>query len=240
MLNRPGLVLNLTADAGLLARAERAAAALAKSLPSAFSVPVTREGLILPAGEALVVPAQVNYVGKGCNIFDLGYVWNGSAHVIARHLRMGWLWDQVRVQGGAYGAFCALDRMSGTLTQVSYRDPNVEKTLAAYDGSADYLRSLELSERDLTLAIVGAIGDLDAYLLPDAKGAASLARYLADDREDLRQKMREEILSTTRRDFADFAEVMAEAARNGKVCALGGSAVEEAAARNGWTVRRVL
>lgn len=240
VLNRPGLVLNLTADAGLLARAERAAAALAKSLPSAFSVPVTREGLILPAGEALVVPAQVNYVGKGCNIFDLGYVWNGSAHVIARHLRMGWLWDQVRVQGGAYGAFCALDRMSGTLTQVSYRDPNVEKTLAAYDGSADYLRSLELSERDLTLAIVGAIGDLDAYLLPDAKGAASLARYLADDREDLRQKMREEILSTTRRDFADFAEVMAEAARNGKVCALGGSAVEEAAARNGWTVRRVL
>ncbi len=240
VLNRPGLVLNLTADAALLKRAERAAAAFVRALPSAFSVPVSREALSLPSGEGLIVPAQVNYVGKGCNIFDLGYVWKGSAHVIARHLRMGWLWDQVRVQGGAYGAFCALDRMSGTLTQVSYRDPNVERTLAAYDGSADYLRKLELSDRELTLAIVGAIGDLDTYLLPDARGTTSLSRYLADDREDLRQQMREEILSTTRRDFADFAEVMAEAAKNGKICALGGSAVEEAAVRNGWTTRRIL
>ncbi len=240
VLNRPGLVVNLTADAALLEHAERAASALVRALPSAFSVPVVREALNLPSSEGLLVPAQVNYVGKGSNIFDLGYVWKGSAHVIARHLRMGWLWDQVRVQGGAYGAFCALDRMSGTLTQVSYRDPNVDRTLAAYDGAADYLRALQLSDRELTLAIVGAIGDLDTYLLPDAKGAASLSRYLVDDREDLRQQMRDEILSTTRQDFVDFAEVMAEVAKNGKVCALGGSAVEEAAARNGWTTRRIL
>ena len=240
VLNRPGLVVNLTADAALLEHAERAASALVRALPSAFSVPVVREALNLPSSEGLLVPAQVNYVGKGSNIFDLGYVWKGSAHVIARHLRMGWLWDQVRVQGGAYGAFCALDRMSGTLTQVSYRDPNVDRTLAAYDGAADYLRALQLSDRELTLAIVGAIGDLDTYLLPDARGAASLSRYLTDDREDLRQQMRDEILSTTRQDFVDFAEVMAEVAKNGKVCALGGSAVEEAAARNGWTTRRIL
>lgn len=240
VLNRPGLVVNLTADAALLEHAERAASALVRALPSAFSVPVIREALNLPSSEGLLVPAQVNYVGKGSNIFDLGYVWKGSAHVIARHLRMGWLWDQVRVQGGAYGAFCALDRMSGTLTQVSYRDPNVDRTLAAYDGAADYLRALQLSDRELTLAIVGAIGDLDTYLLPDARGAASLSRYLTDDREDLRQQMRDEILSTTRQDFVDFAEVMAEVAKNGKVCALGGSAVEEAAARNGWTTRRIL
>ena len=95
---------------------------------------------------------------------------------------MGWLWDQVRVQGGAYGAFCALDRMSGSLALVSYRDPNVEKTLATYDATADYLRKLDLSDRDLTLAIVGAIGDLDTYLLPDARGAASLSRHLTERR----------------------------------------------------------
>ena len=186
------------------------------------------------------MPAQVNYVGKGCNIYDLGYNWHGSAHVITRHLRMGWLWDQVRVQGGAYGAFCSLDRMSGTLAQVSYRDPNVEKTLATYDATADYLRKLDLSDRDLTLAIVGAIGDLDTYLLPDARGAASLARHLTDDRDDLRQQMREEILGTTRRHFTEFAEVMAEAARAGTVCVLGGSAAENAATAHGWNISKVL
>nr|WP_294512784.1 insulinase family protein [uncultured Bilophila sp.] len=240
ILNRQDAVLNLTADAKTLAAAQPYAAALGRALPTAFSVPLPLDPLGAPINEALLVPAQVNYVGKGCNIYDLGYNWHGSAHVITRHLRMGWLWDQVRVQGGAYGAFCSLDRMSGTLAQVSYRDPNVEKTLATYDATADYLRKLDLSDRDLTLAIVGAIGDLDTYLLPDARGAASLARHLTDDRDDLRQQMREEILGTTRRHFTEFAEVMAEAARAGTVCVLGGSAAENAATAHGWNISKVL
>lgn len=240
ILNRQDAVLNLTADAATLAAVQPCAAALGRALPTAFSVPLEREPLKAPANEALIVPAQVNYVGKGCNIYDLGYTWHGSAHVITRHLRMGWLWDQVRVQGGAYGAFCALDRMSGSLALVSYRDPNVEKTLATYDATADYLRKLDLSDRDLTLAIVGAIGDLDTYLLPDARGAASLSRHLTDDRDDLRQRMREEILGTTRRHFTEFADVMAEAAKAGTVCVLGGSAAESAATEHGWTKKKVL
>ncbi len=240
VLNRQDAVLNLTADSKTLAAAQSRAAALGRALPSAFSVPVERGPIPAARNEALIVPAQVNYVGKGCNIFDLGYQWHGSAHVITRHLRMGWLWDQVRVQGGAYGAFCSLDRMSGALAMVSYRDPNVEKTLATYDAAVDYLRKLELSDRDLTLAIVGAIGDLDTYLLPDARGAAALSRHLTDDRDDLRQQMREEILGTTRRHFTEFADVMAEAARTGTVCVLGGSAAESVASARGWTVQKVL
>ena len=240
ILNRQDAVLNLTADAATLAAVQPYAAALGRALPTAFSVPLEREPLRAATNEALIVPAQVNYVGKGCNIYDLGYTWHGSAHVITRHLRMGWLWDQVRVQGGAYGAFCALDRMSGSLALVSYRDPNVEKTLATYDATADYLRKLDLSDRDLTLAIVGAIGDLDTYLLPDARGAASLSRHLTDDRDDLRQQMREEILGTTRRHFTEFADVMAEAAKAGTVCVLGGSAAENAATEHGWTKKKVL
>lgn len=240
VLNRQDAILNLTADTKTLALAQSRAAALSRALPSAFSVPLERGPLPKAGNEALLVPAQVNYVGKGCNIYDLGYKWHGSAHVITRHLRMGWLWDQVRVQGGAYGAFCSLDRMSGTLAMVSYRDPNVGKTLATYDATADFLRKLELSDRDLTLAIVGAIGDLDTYLLPDARGAASLSRVLTDDREDLRQQMREEILGTTRRHFTEFADVMAEAARAGTICVLGGSAVESAAKERGWAVRKIL
>ena len=240
ILNRQDAILNLTADAGTLAAVQPYAAALGRALPTAFSVPLEREPLRAATNEALIVPAQVNYVGKGCNIYDLGYTWHGSAHVITRHLRMGWLWDQVRVQGGAYGAFCALDRMSGSLALVSYRDPNVEKTLATYDATADYLRKLDLSDRDLTLAIVGAIGDLDTYLLPDARGAASLSRHLTDDRDDLRQQMREEILGTTRRHFTEFADVMAEAAKAGTVCVLGGSAAENAATEHGWTKKKVL
>lgn len=194
----------------------------------------------LPREEAFIAPSQINFVGKGANLYALGYRYHGSANVILRHLRMGYLWERVRVQGGAYGAFCSLDRMSGTLVQASYRDPSIMGTLRVYDAAAEYLRAFTPDKRELTRAIVGAVGDLDAYLLPDARGAASLTRYLCGDTEELRQQMRDEILSTTAKDFHAFAEVMAEASRVGAICVLGGNAAEAAATEQGWAVQKLL
>lgn len=241
VVRRPGSLLNLTADGETLARAASPAAALGSALPDTALPPVERRFEPLPDhGEALLVPAQVNYVGKGANLYDLGWKWHGSAYVAARRLRMAWLWDQVRVQGGAYGVFFNVDRITGGLTQVSYRDPNVDKTLAAYDGSADYLRSLELSDRELGSAVVGAIGDLDAYRLPDAKGRTALLRHLVGDDEEGLQQLREEMLGSTREDFRRFGEVLAEAAKVGRVCVLGGPAAEAAAREKGWSVKKLL
>lgn len=240
VLSRQDAILNLTVDAGTLAAIQPCAATLGRALLTVFSVPLEREPLRATANEALIMPAQVNYVGKGCDIYDLGYTWHGSAHVTTRHLCMDWLWDQVRVQGSAYGAFCALDRVSGSSALVPYRDPNIEKTLITYDATADYLRRLDLSDRDLTLVIVRTIGDLDTCLLSDARGAASLSRHLTDDRDDLRQQIHEEIFGTTCRHFTEFADVMVGAAKVGTVCVLSGSAAENTATEHGWTKKRVL
>ena len=74
-------------------------------------------------------------MGKAVNLYDLGHTFHGSFNVILRALRMGYLWERVRVRGGAYGAFCNLDRNSGTLIFASYRDPNVSETLDAFDAA---------------------------------------------------------------------------------------------------------
>lgn len=60
-------------------------------------------------------------------------------------------------------------------------DPNLLDTLEAYDGTVDFLRSLELDNDALTKAIIGTMGDLDAYQLPDAKGYSALSRWAALD-----------------------------------------------------------
>lgn len=62
---------------------------------------------------------QVNYVGKAANIFETGYELKGSAHVISKYIGNTWLWDRVRVSGGAYGGFCDFDTHSGTLSITS-------------------------------------------------------------------------------------------------------------------------
>lgn len=243
-----GALWDCTCDRSNGARVESLAAQLAVALPvlplqktvgaeyasTSWACPVLAER------EAFIAPAQVNFVGKGANLYALGYQYHGSANVIFRHLRMGYLWERVRVQGGAYGAFCALDRMSGTLVQASYRDPSVSRTLEVYDGTADYLRAFNPDARELTRAIVGAIGDLDTYLLPDAKGSASLTRHLTGDTEEQRQRMRDEILSTTAKDFQNFAEIMAEVAHTGLICVLGGSTAESTAQELGWKSEKLL
>lgn len=197
--------------------------------------------LAAPVGaEVFATPSQVNYVAKGCNLKALGYSYHGSAAVIMRHLARSYLWEQVRVLGGAYGAFCSLDRTSGNFVCSSYRDPNVEKTVAVYDSMADYLAGISLTRGDLTRAIVGTIGDLDLYRLPEARGAYSLGRWLAGESDEALQALREEILSTTNDDFRAFAPILKEAASKGETCVIGGANAARAAEEKGWRCTQLL
>ena len=241
-----GVIFDCTAEAPGLALAERHAAPLLARLPGGAG---DADGLDigalapmrgLPRAEALITPSQVNYVGKAANLYDLGYEWQGSASVSLRYLRMGRLWDEVRVRGGAYGVSCSLDRVGGTLVCASYRDPNVERTLAAYDGLAAFLRGVPPDRARLTQAIVGAVGDLDAYLLPDARGARALGAWLAGNTEELRQRTREQMLATTAEDFVRFADTLDKAAQAGEICVLGGQKAEAAAGAAGWTAHNIL
>ena len=100
------------------------------SSPSAQSAWRVGDG---PTSEALTIPASVNYVGKGANLYRLGLRPSGAALVVVKYLRTTWLWEKVRVQGGAYGGFCVLDHRSGNFTFLSYRDPNLLETLDIYD-----------------------------------------------------------------------------------------------------------
>ena len=186
--------------------------------------------------EGMVIPAQVNYVGKSANLYKAGYAYHGSSHVISRYLRNGWLWDKVRVQGGAYGAFCHFDRLTGIATFVSYRDPNLLKTLETYDASARFLKELQLSEDELHKNIIGTIGDFDQYQLPDAKGYTSMVRYLAGETDAQRQLIREEVLATRLPDFRVFGDVLGPALNKGSIKVLGSeSAIQEACSgRPGW------
>jgi presequence protease len=193
--------------------------------------------------EGLTMPVQVNFVGKGANLYDLGYEEDGSVMVITQHLRATWLWDKIRVQGGAYGAMVNFDRLSGVFTYLSYRDPNLLGTLDVYDQSGMFLKQLDLSQPELTKGIIGAIGDLDTYQLPDAKGYTAMLRHLLGVDDNLRQKIRDQVLSTNVEDFRAFGEVLERIVGNETVVVLGSAGAIEGAnsQRPDWLrVTRVL
>jgi Zn-dependent M16 (insulinase) family peptidase len=151
----------------------------------------------------------------------LGLKPSGAAQVVTKYLRTTWLWDKVRVQGGAYGGLCSLDHRTGNFTFLSYRDPNLLETLDIYDNTPDFLKRTELDETELTRSIIGTIGDVDAYQLPDAKGYTSMKRYLTGEGDDIRQRWRDEILGARIADFRAFADALSELIDHGQVLVLG-------------------
>ncbi|MEF3695929.1 insulinase family protein [Desulfolutivibrio sp.] len=221
VITKSGAVANVTLDAERFAAFRPALAQLLDRLPGGHTPPAIWEPRELPRLEGIVIPAQVNFVGLCVDLAKAGYVFHGSSMVASRHLRMAYLWDRVRVRGGAYGAFCSLDRLAGPMTFVSYRDPGTLRTLEVFREAGNYLRTVDLSAEEMEQAIVGAIGDLDAYMLPDAQGNAAMGRILAGDDEPGRERMRREILATTLDDFRHFGEILSKAMEDAHVVTLG-------------------
>lgn len=229
LLGRAGMVVNVTADgfatAALRPELERFIAALPAGAPASAEGWGAR---IVPASEGLTFPGQVNYVAKGGNLRALGFTPSGGTAVALKHLNTTYMWDKVRVQGGAYGGSAGFDPFAGTFSFSSYRDPNLVETLDVYDNAAAFLAQ-GIGEQDLVRSIIGVIGTVDSYRLPDAKGFTALAWALTGDTEEDRQARREQILSATEADFADLAEVLKALSTQGSVVVLGSETAIKAA-----------
>ncbi len=237
LITRAGALANVTLDAAGYAafapRLEELLAALPEDNDGRPPAAGGGDGGPFPPREGFAFPSAVNYVAKGANLYDLGYAYHGSIAVINNLLRNDYLLPKVRIQGGAYGAFATFSPNAGVLTFLSYRDPNLANTLRAYDGAAGFLRGLALDEAALAPAIVGAIGSIDAYQLPDAKGYTSLVRYLTNETDAYLQTVRDQVLATTAADFHRLADVVAQVAAVGDVVVLGSAEALAGAAAEG-------
>lgn len=223
LFNRGRMIINLTADGELWDGAKGALESFVGGLPEAVLANADWGHAFAPKNEGLVIPAQVNYVGKGANLKALGVEISAAASVALRLLNTTYLWDKVRVQGGAYGGSSRFDLSSGNFAFLSYRDPNLLKTLEVYDGAARALRA-EIGEADLVRSVIGVVGDLDRPEFPDAKGYSAMWRLLNGTTDDIRQQRRDEILGTSRADFLALADAIDLVAEKGHVVVLGGEA----------------
>jgi Zn-dependent M16 (insulinase) family peptidase len=230
LVNRTAMVCNVTAEGAAWERLKPQLADFLGALPLAPAAAAPWRVANYPHAEGFVVPTKVNYVGKAINIYDEGVKPSGAHLVAEAYVQHNWLLNKVRVQGGAYGGNCSFNRHSGDFTFVSYRDPNLLATLDVYDRTAEFLRtSPDLNEEELERHIIGTIGAIDTYQLPDAKGFVSMQRYLIGDTDASRQKVRDEVLSTTVADIRRFGDALAEVAAKGRIAVIGSEqAIEEA------------
>jgi presequence protease len=173
------------------------------------------------ANEGFKTSAQVQYVAKTGNFLDAGYQYSGALDVLKVILGYDYLWNNVRVKGGAYGCMCGFSSISGNGYFTSYRDPNLKETCDIYEKAAEYVRNFSADERDMTKYIIGTISNLDTPRTPRLKGTVSMGAYLSGiTLEDL-QIQRDEILGVTLEDIRKLSGIIKAITDSGNLCVIG-------------------
>ncbi len=224
LVHKNGALLNLTAEQEALQQGLEYVKVFLDRLPEQEALRSKWKWSCTPGNEAMFIPARVNYVGRSVDLETAGYRFHGASLAATRFLRASWLWDKIRVQGGAYGAFSSYDHFCNVMAFTSYRDPNITSTLQAFDSSGAFLCNRDLDPEEVEKAVIGAIGEMDGYQLPDAKGFSSMIRYLSNISDDYRQKVRNEILEAGLEDFQKFGRALDRALNKDKgvISILGG------------------
>lgn len=146
--------------------------------------------------EAFMTAGQVQYVCRAGNFIDKGLPYTGALKVLKVMMGYDYLWNQVRVKGGAYGCMCGFYK-NGDGYFVSYRDPNLDKTIRVYEQAADYIQDAELDERTVTQFIIGAVSEMDTPMTPATRGSYSLGGYMTGLSMEKVQKERDELLAVS-------------------------------------------
>lgn len=170
--------------------------------------------------EGWMSASKVQYVARAGNFIDAGYSYTGALQILKVIMSYEYLWQNVRVKGGAYGCMSQFNRL-GDAYFMSYRDPNLEKTNAIYDGVPEYIRNFTVSDRDMTKYIIGTISNLDQPLTPSAMGERSMNFYMNHMTEEMLKKEREEVLNATEADIRALADCVEAVLKCDQLCVIG-------------------
>ncbi len=233
LLNRSRLTVNITCSPEAADETLDKVSDFVQSLPAGRPVAgeETVGALSVPSYESLVLPAGVSYVATVIPGAFLGTPQHGHERILAHLLSTSYLWEKIRMQGGAYGAFASAYGLEGAFAFASYRDPHTLRTIKTYREALKESCDGEISQTEIDLAVAGILGGEFRPLSPAEKGAASFRRTLRGVTDSLRQNLLDTYLSAGPDDIKNAAvRLLSAFDRATTVVMAGPQAVETAAA----------
>ncbi len=237
LLSKNLLIANATSAVDSFEETARAVDRLASALPASATSMAARAAAgskARPPGlgaESLVASAPVGYVARAVPGIRFDHPLSGPIAVLGHMLSTGYLWEKVRMEGGAYGAFSYPRNMDGLFLMGSYRDPHIVRTIHAFDDALALMEEGELPPEEVDRAVIGTIGREDRPLDPGEKGFVSIQRKLHGVTDDARQARRSALLAADRKGIAEAAHLLRASAGRGFTAVIANrAALAEAAA----------
>ena len=167
--------------------------------------------------QGVIIPSRVSYTAMA---FPDNSADRAVRNVLFKALSLEYLWNEVRVKGGAYGAGAIISN-SGEQSFYSYRDPSPKATIETYRKAADFTAEYCRNEPDITQYIISSIAK-DEPLLSDGNKSVKADGFWFrgisyKERADIKRKM----LEVTPQQLAEAAEKLRDI---GNICVFGGEA----------------
>lgn len=184
-----------------------------------------RDALAVPAPcdrhEAFVIPSDICFAARACDPRRLGLDVTGTWAVAANALSYDYLWNEIRVKGGAYGCGfrAAGERQTAFYT---YRDPAIDPSIERVERAGAWLGSFEPDEAAFEGFIVSCVSGMDAPVKPYALTKRRNTTYLAGLDPHAREERRAQMLAATPGELRSLGTDVTRIAAESPTCVFGG------------------
>ncbi len=231
---KSGLTVNLTGEGAVLDEASRLVADLVGALGGAHAgaapkAPIQGGESAPGALEVFAIPSDVGYAATALRASTLGEPSHAHEVLLAHLLRTDYLWEKIRMRGGAYGASAAANGTEGLFSFSSYRDPQIATTLDVFRESLGEYARRPVDPATLRKAIIGSVGRELHPLSPAEKGLVALRRKLYGITDAMRQAKRDAMIAARPEDLSAAAERLLGGYGKAVSAVLAGKALLEAA-----------
>lgn len=168
--------------------------------------------ILRPAGaEGIIVPSQVSFTAMSfagrVSVEDVA-AWR----VLTTVLSLEYLWNEIRVRGGAYGAGAALTSR-GSVTFHSFRDPSAGSSLQVYKRAADFAKEFLSSGVALDRFIIGTVADSEPLISDAVRGISADELYFRGITWEERVRNRQRLLGVTPGELISKLDVLSSDTR---------------------------
>ena len=183
------------------------------------------DALVVPAPcdrhEAFVIPSDICFAARACDPRRLGLDVAGAWAVAANALSYDYLWNEIRVKGGAYGCGfrAAGERQAAFYT---YRDPAIDPSIERVERAGAWLGSFEPDEAAFEGFIVSCVSGMDAPVKPYALTKRRNTTYLAGLDPHAREERRAQMLAATPGELRSLGTDVTRIAAESPTCVFGG------------------
>ena len=178
--------------------------------------------------EAFAVKSDVTYTALRNHMKNIGgeELYTGAWPVVSKILSYDYLWNTIRVQGGAYGCGFNVKR-SGRCGFYTYRDPNVASSIERFMNAGKWISNFKPTEKEFEGFVVSSVAAFDEPKKAPMRVTRGDCQYFIGLKEEDREEMREQVLSMDLKTVREQASVVSEIAESGAICTIGNKPIIE-------------